>query len=329
MLGHQDPVRARQLDEPRVGNPLDEIAGVIHRHEPVSAPVQDERRALDERQHVSDVGREQIAGLGRRLTRSRGGPQVPRIALPEAFVPAPARCGDRDECFRAPQLRDHPEKLLAHLGSEAVGVVVAPHVPCRGLREHERRGPLGIGGGEQHGHRPAVEPRHDGRVLRADGVQDDPHVVGPLFPRGQMVGRHRVRDAGPAPIEEDDPGERAEPFQEVAVSGPPLVLLEVREVARGQQEIDGTVADDLVGDVEITASRVPGLGFHRRSLPLRLASVRLFRQDVKVEALKRAPLFESLSRKELAALARVTETRRCAARAPCCAARGSSAESFS
>lgn len=35
--------------------------------------------------------------------------------------------------------------------------------------------------------------------------------------------------------------------------------------------------------------------------------MRLFSQNVKVEALKRAPLFEGLSRKELAELARVTE----------------------
>jgi CRP/FNR family cyclic AMP-dependent transcriptional regulator len=35
--------------------------------------------------------------------------------------------------------------------------------------------------------------------------------------------------------------------------------------------------------------------------------VRLFSQNVKVEALKRAPIFEGLSKKELAELARVTE----------------------
>ena len=35
--------------------------------------------------------------------------------------------------------------------------------------------------------------------------------------------------------------------------------------------------------------------------------VRLFNQDTKVQALKRAPLFEGLSKKELAEIARVTE----------------------
>ena len=35
--------------------------------------------------------------------------------------------------------------------------------------------------------------------------------------------------------------------------------------------------------------------------------MRLFKQDTKVQALKRAPLFEGLSRKELVLLARVAE----------------------
>lgn len=35
--------------------------------------------------------------------------------------------------------------------------------------------------------------------------------------------------------------------------------------------------------------------------------MRLFSQDVKIQALKRAPLFEGLAKKELAALARVTD----------------------
>lgn len=38
-----------------------------------------------------------------------------------------------------------------------------------------------------------------------------------------------------------------------------------------------------------------------------MSAVRLFTRDMKVEALKRAPLFEGLSRKELSELAKVTE----------------------
>jgi CRP-like cAMP-binding protein len=38
-----------------------------------------------------------------------------------------------------------------------------------------------------------------------------------------------------------------------------------------------------------------------------LTDVRLFNQDTKVQALKRAPLFDGLSKKELAEIARVTE----------------------
>ena len=44
-----------------------------------------------------------------------------------------------------------------------------------------------------------------------------------------------------------------------------------------------------------------------RHRPARVGNVRLFRQDSKVEALAKAPLFEGLSKKELTQLARVTD----------------------
>jgi len=57
MLGHKDPVRARSLDEPRVRDVLGKVASMIPRDEPVSVPVEDESRALDERQDMADVAR--------------------------------------------------------------------------------------------------------------------------------------------------------------------------------------------------------------------------------------------------------------------------------
>jgi CRP/FNR family transcriptional regulator, cyclic AMP receptor protein len=50
-----------------------------------------------------------------------------------------------------------------------------------------------------------------------------------------------------------------------------------------------------------------GLGACASCSPLRLRAMRLFSQNVKVQALGRAPLFEGLTKKELADLARVTE----------------------
>jgi hypothetical protein len=158
---------------------------------------------------MPDVGGEEIAKLGRRFTRSRRGPQIPPIPLEEAFVLAPARCGNRHEPFRAPEFLDRVEELLGRLEGPAVGIVFGAHAPRRGVSEHEGRRPLGIGGGEEHGHRPAVEPRHDGRALGIDCVEDDPHVVGPLLPCGEIVRRHRVGNTGPAPVEQDQAAEHA------------------------------------------------------------------------------------------------------------------------
>ena len=49
VLGHEDPIGARQLDEPRVRDVLHQVAGLLRRDDPVSTPVEDQRRALDER----------------------------------------------------------------------------------------------------------------------------------------------------------------------------------------------------------------------------------------------------------------------------------------
>jgi hypothetical protein len=151
------------------------------------------------------------------------------------------------------------EKLLGHLGGPAVGIVLGAHVLRRGVSEHEGHGPLGIGGGEQHGHRSAVEPGHDGRALGTDGVEDDPHVIGPLLPGGKMVEWHRVRDTGSAPVEEDQTTERCQAVEEVLVQRlfPPKI--DVRRHAGQENQVDGAFPQDLVSDPVI-----PELGELRR-----------------------------------------------------------------
>ena len=94
---------------------------------------------------MPDIRGQQIAQLGGNLTGSRGSPQTPPISLTEAFVMAPARCGDRREPVRAPKLGDRLEEPLGHIGSKALRVVVCPHVSRRGMGKHEGRRALGIG----------------------------------------------------------------------------------------------------------------------------------------------------------------------------------------
>jgi hypothetical protein len=85
MLGHEDPVHPRQLDEPRVRDVLGKVASMIRRDEPVAAPVEDESRAVNEGQDVPDVGREEIAKLGRSV---RGCTAIaPRPDVPVSLCP--------------------------------------------------------------------------------------------------------------------------------------------------------------------------------------------------------------------------------------------------
>ena len=143
------------------------------------------------------------------------------------------------------------EKLLGHLGGKAMRVVVGAHVLRPGVSEHEGRRALGIGRGEQHGHRSAVQPGHNRRALGSDGVQDDPHVVGPLLPCGKMVERHRVRDTSPASVEKDQTTERCEAVEKVLVQRffPPKI--DVRRHAGEEDQVDGAFPQDLVSDVVI------------------------------------------------------------------------------
>ncbi len=62
-----------------------------------------------------------------------------------------------------------------------------------------------------------------------------------------------VREAGAALVEADQPRERAEPVEEVRVARLLPVLLEVRDEAGHEHEVDRPGAGHLVGDAELAA----------------------------------------------------------------------------
>ena len=106
--------------------------------------------------------------------------------------------------------------------------------------------------GEQHRERAAFRLAHHRGPLAADGVQDRADVVHPLLERrraGDAVGH-----AHPALVEEDQARELG---QALAVAPELRQLpadLEVREATLGVDEVDGPVADDAVGDVDVATA---------------------------------------------------------------------------
>ena len=140
----------------------------------------------------------------------------------------------------------------------------------------------GIGGGEQHARRAALRDPVQRRALDARGVHDRLHVVHPLLQRRRAG--HRVGEAGAPLVEDHDPGERAEALEQIGNHRHLPVVLDVRDEARDEDQIEVALAEDLVGDVGVAAERVAGarrLGHPRfRRAGRRLAARSLTRSAI-------------------------------------------------
>ena len=74
--------------------------------------------------------------------------------------------------------------------------------------------------------------------------------------------RDAVGHTGAALVEEDEAAERGESRQEVRVGGTRHAELDVRHPPLDVDEVERAVAHDRVGDVDVAAARVAGLGRH-------------------------------------------------------------------
>jgi hypothetical protein len=97
------------------------------------------------------------------------------------------------------------------------------------------------------------------RRVRLVLVQDTDHhetlpAVHAVFHR---AGLHPTREAHAALIEEDEPGEFRPPFAELAVTPVIPVDVEVGDVALDEDQVAGSAADRLLGDVDVAVPRVP------------------------------------------------------------------------
>ena len=194
-----------------------------------------------------------------------------RVPLPEALVvgaggrePAQAEAPALPLCRVG--LEDPPVRLLA----EAPGIVGRPGPSGVGRAENERGRPLGERRGEEGADGAALGTAEQRCLFRPDVVQNGTDVIEHLLVRAERedaIGQPRA-----APVEHDEARERRHALEELGVRRQPLVLLEMRHVARGEEQIERTVAQHLVGDIELAALRVPGGALHdEQCLSCRLA----------------------------------------------------------
>ena len=119
-----------------------------------------------------------------------------------------------------------------------------------------------IGGGEQHADDASGSGAEQGRSLGSDGVQHGSQVVHPLLGSGRLVDRHGIGRAHASWVEQDQATERREPVQEALRPRLSPPDLEVIDPVGQEHQVERTVADDLVRDVQIVGARVLGLGKH-------------------------------------------------------------------
>lgn len=119
-------------------------------------------------------------------------------------------------------------------------------------------------GGNQHAQLPGVTMADKCRTVGTDRIHHRADVVHPFLQRWQVL--DRVRQPNPAHVEEDQPPVTGKPAQEPLGLGVLPRQLDVARPVECEHDIDRTIPDDLVGDLEVPAGGVLDAWDHRGSL---------------------------------------------------------------
>jgi hypothetical protein len=114
------------------------------------------------------------------------------------------------------------------------------------------------GRGIEQRHRPALGYPEQRRAFAPDLVQDCLNVVHALL-KGEDL-RASIRHAGAPLIEQDDAAERAEAPEKCTVVGRLPDRVNVRNKAGNEQQVERTLAENLIGDMNVVTLDVAGGG---------------------------------------------------------------------
>ena len=239
---------------------LGDVAPLLDLETLVVGAVDDERRDVHRGQDVADVDLGVHLRQGERRAGARAHAEVGGPPLSEARVVGHGGRALFESDGAAPVAPYLLEEVLALFGRRRPGVVGVADALGVGAHHDERERLLGIGRREEAAHRAALGDAAERGALGADGVHDGAHVVHPLFERRQTVDGHAVGETRAALVEEDEAREGGEAAQEAREARLAPEVLEVRDPAHDEDEVERPVADDLIGDVDLAAARVHRLG---------------------------------------------------------------------
>lgn len=174
------------------------------------------------------------------------------------FVAAPPRgkaavfglFGRKARCVRAgaPRVLNAADEIFECLASHDPGVEMRV-----GAIQDERARAAGISGREQNRHGSAFRGAKQGGALAADRIHHRAQVIHARFQRREMVCIDAITQAGPALVEHDQARERGEPGHQMAEAGIFPVRIEIGNESGNENQIERSVADDLIGNADVAA----------------------------------------------------------------------------
>jgi hypothetical protein len=134
-------------------------------------------------------------------------------------------------------------------------VVRRPHLPRKHTADDESCRPLRMRGSKENRHRRTLGETVEGRAARADSVEHSSHVVHARLQR--RCAGDRVGHARSTLVEPNQPREGREPVDELSKTGELPIELDMTHERWHPHEIEGTLAGDLIREVNVSALRVP------------------------------------------------------------------------
>ena len=262
---------AVELDDAGTGDVVGEVAAELDAVVACFPAVQHQGRRSDARQHVADVDGRDPAVERRGGTGGHGQPLEAEEPATEVLVVGQGGCGQAEDVGgHAPVLLPPADELLGRVRRHADRVVVGPLPPGERVDQHQ----CGTRSGKVAARSIAIGPPSASPMTATSSAPAASSTATassiPCSSVGGSTRRHRVRHAGAALVEADDPCERRQAPEVRRQSGGVPHHVEVAEPARDEQDRRRALTEHLVG-------HVPGRRRHeprRRDLRHRRARLR-------------------------------------------------------
>jgi hypothetical protein len=135
--------------------------------------------------------------------------------------------------------------------------------------EHNGRRSGWIRGGKESGHRGTLRIAEQGCAFRTCRIHDCAYIVHARLEIRDTA--HAVRNSGPALVEDDQSAKGPKTAVEAREARLLPAVVDVGHEARHEDQVEGPVADDLVGDVDVAALGVARLrSLHVHSVQQRI-----------------------------------------------------------